>query len=70
MCALYNKKKGFAFLREKQFWPMVNKYPTFVKTTTPIECSPSAAVVNQLLAYSKSVQGIKGKKSKVLVTLN
>lgn len=70
MCASNNKIKACAFLREKALKPMVNKYPTFVKTTSPIECSPSAAVVNQLLAYSKSVEGIKGKKSKVLVTLN
>jgi hypothetical protein len=65
-----NKLKVDTFLSKTQNVPMVNRYPTFVKTTQNVEVSPSMAVVNQLLAYSKSVQGLKGKKSKVLVSLN
>ncbi len=50
---------------------MVKKYPMKVqKQNNPELANPSAAVINRLLNYSKSVEVKQMKHEKVLVILN
>lgn len=50
---------------------MINKYPLNMQTQKASEiANPSAAVINQLLNYSKSLEVKKLKQKKVLVNLN
>ncbi len=50
---------------------MVNKYLTNMQTQEVTEiANPSAAVISQILNYSKSLEVKKLKRKKVLVNLN
>lgn len=55
-------------LNEKTYSkPMIKKYP---KTSPDMGVTPSEALINQILNYSKSVEVKKTKHQKVLVQLN
>lgn len=63
-----NKRKKRALLNKNAVqMPMIKKYP---KSAQQEVANPSAAVINQILNYSKSLEVKKMKHAKVLVQLN
>lgn len=50
--------------------PMVKKYPTDVQRDGRAEANPSAAVIQQILNYSKALEVKKIKHKRVLLNLN
>lgn len=50
--------------------PMVKKYPTHAPTLVENSVSPSSALLQNLLNYSKSLETKQLKSNKVLLNMN